>query len=134
MPDIGLPLGNAEAAPPTADVRGVGSAVGMTTRGGMVMPGPAGGKIDLNVHVAAKALTRHGGRNRLYGAAGYCSSQMTSNTDPRYCSLSSNPVMVRQDLLCTPNYIKVVLNCLSLPPSDPQSSLSRRAARMLICQ
>ena len=110
--DIGLPLGNAEAAPPTADVGGVGSAVGMTTRGGMVMPGPAGGKIDLNVHLAAKALTWHGGRNRLYGACGYCFSQgFTPNTDPRYCSLPSNAVIVGQDLLCTTNHFKVVLNC-----------------------
>jgi hypothetical protein len=62
--DIGLPLDNAEAAPPTADVGGVGGAVGMTTRGGMVMPSPPSGKIDLDAHVAAKALTRHGSASR----------------------------------------------------------------------
>jgi hypothetical protein len=91
--------------------------VGMTTRGGMVMPGPAGGKIDLNVHVAAKALTRHGGRNRLYGACGYCFSQSLSpHTDPRYCSLPSIPVMVRQDLLCTTNHSEVVLICRGVRP------------------
>jgi hypothetical protein len=68
-------LDNAEAAPPTADVGGISSAVGMTTRRGMIMPCPPGWKIDLNAHVAAKALTRHGCRSRLYGASGYCFSQ-----------------------------------------------------------
>jgi hypothetical protein len=76
--DIGLPLDNAEAATPTADVGGISSAVGMTTCCGMIMPSPPGWKIDLNAHVAAKAFTRHSCRSRLYGASGYCFSQRST--------------------------------------------------------
>jgi hypothetical protein len=54
-----LPACNAKAAPPAADVSCIGGAVGKPARGGMVVPGPAGGKIDFNVHIAAQALPRH---------------------------------------------------------------------------
>jgi len=68
--DIRLPSCNAEAAPPAAYVRGVGGAVGMPARWGMVVPSPSGRKIDLNVHIATKALTLHG-CSRLCSAGGY---------------------------------------------------------------
>jgi hypothetical protein len=41
----------------------------------MVMPSPAGRKIDLNANIATQALTLHGGHNRLCGPGGYGFSQ-----------------------------------------------------------
>ncbi len=53
------PLGHPKAAAPAADVSRIGSAVGAPGRTGMIVPGPSGGNVDLDLHRAAETLTRH---------------------------------------------------------------------------
>src|SRR5262249_57195650 len=63
----GLALGDAKALAPAADIGGVGGAMGAAARGGMIMPGPARGHVDLEGDLAAQAFSGGGlaGRDRL---------------------------------------------------------------------
>src|SRR5262249_13174232 len=54
--DLSLALGDAESAAPASDIGGVGGAMGMPATGRVIVPGPAGGKLDLEAHLPAQAL------------------------------------------------------------------------------
>jgi hypothetical protein len=113
--DVRLSLCNAEAATPATDVRGIRGAVGLPRRRRMVVPSPAGRKIDLNADIATQALTPHGGRNRLRGPGGYGFSQVWASINHlSYCSLLSNAVIAGQDSVCVTNHLEVVLDCASV--------------------
>jgi hypothetical protein len=96
--DFRVSLCNAEAATPAADIRGIRGPVGIPTGLGMVVPSPAGRKIDLNANISTQALTLHGWRKRLWGPGGYGFSQvLASIIHLSYCSLLSNVVTAWQD-------------------------------------
>src|ERR1051325_10517551 len=53
--DALLALGHAHMLAPAADIGGVGGAVGAAAGGGVIVPGPAGRHVDLDLHRAAEA-------------------------------------------------------------------------------
>jgi hypothetical protein len=66
-------LRDAEAASPASYVSGIGGAVNMSARAGMIVPGPACRNIDFHPHLAAKALARGSRRWRFSHFPGFCS-------------------------------------------------------------
>jgi hypothetical protein len=57
--DTSLALHHAGVLSPTADVGRIGGAVRATARPGVIMPGPKGGKVYLQLHRTAKATAGH---------------------------------------------------------------------------
>src|SRR5262249_26036299 len=65
--ECGPAPGDAKALAPAADIGGIGGAMGAAARGGMIMPGPARGHVDLKGDLAAQAFSGGGlaGRDSL---------------------------------------------------------------------
>src|SRR5208282_161876 len=57
--DASLALRHAGVLAPTADIGRIGGAVRATACGRVIVPGPKGGKVDLQLHRTAKTSARH---------------------------------------------------------------------------
>jgi|SRR5271166_1718264 len=67
--DASLALRHTRVLAPTADIGRIGGAVRATACRGVIVPGPKGGKVDLQLHRTAKAETRHAPARWLCGGA-----------------------------------------------------------------